>query len=159
MTEMIEKFEGRYAYLSNFWEARLEWDAGWGEWEFKDNEHAYQASKCARREEAEAIRDCLTPGQAKRLGRKVQLVQYWEAKKEPVMKELQVVKFTTHPDLAELLIGTYPLYIIEGNDWGDMYWGVCNGMGQNRLGVILMEVREEFRQRVIREAAQSIRKS
>ncbi|MBM0229350.1 hypothetical protein JNW87_31675, partial [Micromonospora sp. ATA51] len=31
--------------------------------------------------------------------------------------------------------------MLESNDWGDDDWGVCNGVGANLLGVLLMERR------------------
>lgn len=34
--------------------------------------------------------------------------------------------------------------LIEGNTWGDRIWGVCDGVGENRLGKILMRVRAEM---------------
>jgi predicted NAD-dependent protein-ADP-ribosyltransferase YbiA (DUF1768 family) len=35
--------------------------------------------------------------------------------------------------------------LIEGNYWKDTFWGICDGIGKNYLGKILMEVREEFK--------------
>lgn len=32
----------------------------------------------------------------------------------------------------------------EGNTWGDKFWGVCDGEGENHLGKLLMEVRAEL---------------
>ena len=34
--------------------------------------------------------------------------------------------------------------LVEGNTWNDTYWGVCNGVGHNHLGKILMQVRQEL---------------
>ena len=47
--------------------------------------------------------------------------------------------------LKEMLLATGNEELIEGNLWNDTYWGVCNGKGQNKLGKILMRVREELR--------------
>ena len=33
--------------------------------------------------------------------------------------------------------------IVEDNDWGDRFWGICNCEGQNNLGKILMEIRDK----------------
>jgi len=35
--------------------------------------------------------------------------------------------------------------LIEGNTWGDTYWGVCRGRGSNNLGKLLMKIREVLR--------------
>ena len=53
-------------------------------------------------------------------------------------------KFKTHPDLAAQLLATDPQELVEGNHWKDTYWGVCDGIGQNNLGKILMIVRDEI---------------
>ena len=51
----------------------------------------------------------------------------------------------TYPDLQEKLLATGDAYLEEGNYWNDTTWGVCNGVGENRLGKILMQVRDEIR--------------
>jgi hypothetical protein len=43
--------------------------------------------------------------------------------------------------LRALLISTGDTQLIEENTWGDTFWGVCNGIGKNMLGIILMDVR------------------
>lgn len=35
--------------------------------------------------------------------------------------------------------------LIEGNNHGDRYWGVVNGEGQNKFGLLLMQIRSEIR--------------
>ena len=47
--------------------------------------------------------------------------------------------------LRRRLIATGDAELMEGNDWGDRFWGVCRGKGENRLGKILMKVRAEIR--------------
>ena len=54
-------------------------------------------------------------------------------------------KFTEHLDLQERLLATGDAILIEGNTWNDTYWGVCNGVGKNTLGQLLMKIREEIR--------------
>jgi len=39
------------------------------------------------------------------------------------------IKFESNLNLRMQLIETGGDEIIEGNDWGDIYWGVCNGIG------------------------------
>ena len=60
------------------------------------------------------------------------------------MKTILKLKFIQNPDLGTKLKDTYPLYLEETNNWRDEFWGVCNGRGQNMLGKLLMEVREEL---------------
>jgi len=35
--------------------------------------------------------------------------------------------------------------LVEGNAWGDRFWGSVEGSGQNWLGRLLMEIREVTR--------------
>lgn len=60
-------------------------------------------------------------------------------------------KFVTNPELAYKLIETGKEKIVEGNSWGDRFWGVSpvdNGAGNNYLGIILMNVREKMEARL-----------
>ena len=45
---------------------------------------------------------------------------------------------------SEMLLATDDMEIIEGNVWGDTFWGVCDGKGENNLGKVLMEVRQHL---------------
>ena len=135
----ITSFTGEYRFLSNFFPAVVTLD---GE-TYPSVEHAYQAAKTTSPIAREAIRTCPKPGQAKRNGRMVQLRPDWEEIKLDVMRDLLWQKFQ-HYDLREQLLATGDRRLIEGNHWNDTFWGVCRGVGQNWLGVLLMEIREEM---------------
>lgn len=136
----IAAFKGEYRFLSNFdTTVTIEYDYAM----YPSLEHAYQAAKTLDINERRKIQDCQTPGEAKRMGKTVTLRPDWENIKLHVMRDLLRKKFSVHP-LREKLIQTYPMQLIEGNNWGDTYWGVCNGKGENRLGLLLMEVRDEL---------------
>jgi len=62
-----------------------------------------------------------------------------------VMYDLVLQKFQ-YANLRKLLLDTGGQYIQEGNTWGDRFWGVCNGIGENHLGYILMKVRDYYAQ-------------
>lgn len=136
----ILQFFGRNRFLSNFF---IEPDGSCVEVE-------YQRAKCRAPEEA-ALFDAkgLGPGQAKRLGRQVRMWADWEVIKLSIMEKLVLAKFTDHSELAALLLQTRDIELIEGNTWGDRFWGMVNvnGVweGQNHLGKILMRVREQVR--------------
>lgn len=70
----------------------------------------------------------------------------WNDIKYSVMKNLVWQKFQ-HPELKNMLLKTKNAKLVEGNTWGDVYWGVCNGVGENNLGKILMLTREELRKK------------
>ena len=61
-----------------------------------------------------------------------------------IMTALVTQKFNRHIDLRKKLLATGDEELIEGNWWGDTFWGVCRGKGDNHLGKILMEVRSKL---------------
>jgi predicted NAD-dependent protein-ADP-ribosyltransferase YbiA (DUF1768 family) len=67
----------------------------------------------------------------------------WDEVKVEVMRALVRIKFST--DLQPHLLSTGEAELVEGNWWGDQFWGVCDGKGENWLGRILMETRAAFR--------------
>ncbi len=75
----------------------------------------------------------------------VDLRSDWEEVKDEIMYKVVTCKFTQNQDLKEKLLAAGDKTLIEGNTWNDRYWGVCRGKGQNKLGQILMRVREELR--------------
>lgn len=137
---MIDRFDGEHRFLSNFWPSPVEMSG----LVFPTVEHAYVAAKSESPDVHLRVVALETPGEAKRYGRTIDLRPGWEQMKLRVMRELVRRKFK-HKDLAELLLATGDHELIEGNDWGDTYWGVCKGVGENQLGRILMRVRQEVR--------------
>ena len=152
MTAPIVKFEEEYRFLSNFWPARIKRNyidddqvpslqvVTWVS--FPSVEHAYQASKCVDIREASVFLEDTPAGFAKKMGAKVKLRPDWEVCKDAVMEHWVRRKFQ-NTELSEKLLATGDAELIEGNTWGDRYWGVCNGIGQNKLGKILMKIRAE----------------
>jgi ribA/ribD-fused uncharacterized protein len=130
----IYSFSGKYHFLSNFW---IEKDG-------LSVEHRYQAAKTLNPTEKAQIMTARTPGDAKRLGRKCTIRPGWDFMKVSEMLRLLRQKFQD-PDLKALLLATEDEHLEEGNHWGDRFWGTVNGVGSNRLGQLLMQVREELR--------------
>jgi ribA/ribD-fused uncharacterized protein len=85
--------------------------------------------------------ECFDPYRAKKLGREISVVQDWDKKKFQIMEALVRIKFLDNPELRIMLKSTGDAILVEGNTWGDKYWGVCKGEGLNMLGQILMSVR------------------
>ena len=137
---MINRFDGKYFFLSNFSPSPFRIDYVL----FPTMEHYFQANKADNQNDYWHIAYAPTPGEAKRLGRKIQLRPDWEKIKDNVMLTGLRKKFAD-PELRSLLLSTGDEELIEGNYWGDTYWGVCNGVGQNKLGKLLMQVREEIK--------------
>ena len=136
---VIREFVGPYAFLSNFAPHSTEY-AGQ---QYRTVEHAFQAAKTRDPEEQRRIREAITPRTAKALGRSVALREDWEDVKLGIMYRLVKRKFED-PELAQQLRATGTAILIEGNWWGDTFWGVSGGTGENHLGKILMRVRREL---------------
>lgn len=133
---MIDSFSGEYRWLSNFWPVPVNYDG----YVFKTVEHAYQALKCKYYNEFLEVKNCDTPGQAKRLARQKIMRDDWEQIKTQVMFHLLQQKFS-NPEVWALLVATGNQLIVEGNEWGDTFWGVCRGKGENHLGKMIMAIR------------------
>lgn len=138
---MIDKFAGSYRWLSNFWSAEVEYEGV----RYPTTEHAFQAAKTENLGQRRHVRKADTPKEAKKRGRQVALRSGWESMKDAVMLDLNRQKFRD-PDLRAKLLATGDEELVEGNTWGDTYWGVCRGKGKNRLGKILMQIRVELRE-------------
>lgn len=138
----INNFRGEYRFLSNFYETPVSY-AGLT---YRNAEAAFQAQKTLDK----AIRQTFTgmdPSEAKKAGRRVALRPDWERVKDQIMLDVVTAKFNAHPDLAEKLLATGDAELVEGNTWGDRYWGVDarTGEGLNKLGKTLMAVREALK--------------
>lgn len=136
----IDKFDGRYEFLSNFYPVDIEYDGQ----TYGSVEHAFQAAKTFDEEERRDIRYAISPGIAKRIGRHVNLRPDWNNVKINIMYELLLQKFS-RPRLRKMLLDTDDARIIEGNTWHDTFWGMCHGIGENNLGKLLEKVREDIR--------------
>ena len=136
----IDRFTGDHSFLSNFHPSPVRLD---GE-TYPTVEHAFQAAKTGDSAARERIRDAKTPASAKALGRRVQLRGDWEDVKVGTMTDLVRQKFIAHPDLATKLLATHDAELVEGNTWGDRFWGMSRGTGRNELGRILMKIRAEI---------------
>jgi N-glycosidase YbiA len=137
---MIDSFGGKYRFLSNFYTAEVVFEGR----VYPSTEHAFQAAKTLDLAERAIIAAEPSPGRAKRLGRGVSLRSDWEDIKIDVMRAVVRDKFSRHPYLAAKLLETGDQMLVEGNRWGDRFWGVTPKGGKNWLGRILMEVRDEL---------------
>lgn len=142
---MIDKFDGEYAFLSNFYPSPFTVDGI----TYPTVEHWFQAWKCKDEVQFKAIAKAKTPGEAKRIGRHCALRPDWERIKISVMYDGLKQKFA-NPELKEKLLATGDQELVEGNTWHDNTWGNCTCSkcadieGKNILGHILMDVRYEL---------------
>lgn len=143
----INCFDGKYAFLSNFYSCPVTYEGV----HYENSEAAFQAAKCCNKNDR--LQFCgLNPSQAKKLGRKIKLRPDWEKVKVLEMRKIVREKFIQNPDLKKALVSTGKATLIEGNYWHDNTWGNCtcekckNIPGKNYLGTILEDVRTEFSQ-------------
>lgn len=152
---MINKFEGKYSFLSNFYPCEITYQGI----KYPSTEHYYVAMKCNNDQMIDGIfytssdfRELVskvpTAGKVKRLGRKIKLRSDWEEKKLEIMKIGLNLKFKI-PVFRDLLLSTGSEELVEGNYWHDCVWGQCIcdkcvGKGKNHLGKLLMQVRSEL---------------
>ena len=132
-----------YGCFPNFSRHGIELDRQW----WPTTEHYFQAQKFVGTAHVEAIRCATTPRRAAERGRERSrpLRQDWEQVKDDIMHRAVLKKFQTHEEIRQVLLSTGDEEIIE-NAPSDYYWGCGkNRTGQNKLGIILAQVREELR--------------
>ncbi len=139
--DAITSFDGPYRWLSNFWLTPIKYEGR----HYPSSENAYQAAKLPNGFRVDF--EYCTPGQSKRLGRACPLPNQWDERKVEIMRDILKLKFALGTALAEKLIATGDRLLVEGNTWNDTFWGVCKGEGENQLGKLLMEIREDLRRK------------
>lgn len=137
MGDVINSFSGEYSFLSNFYKCPVTFEGRM----YGSSEAAYQASKTLDLEVRKLFEN-YSPSKSKQEGRKLKVRNDWDEVKLYNMYTIVENKFKSNPELMSKLKDTGNSYIEEGNNWGDTFWGTVNGMGENWLGLILMEVRK-----------------
>lgn len=128
-------------FLGNAYPCNLTYNG----FDYKNAEHAYQASKCPPGV-ANDVRKAPTVVIAHQMASRVAPVSDWDDLKVQVMRDILAVKFGIGSRLAAMLYETYPARILNTNSWfGDLFWGLDDGMGENWLGLLLMERRNYLR--------------
>lgn len=139
MPKWITSFRKEYIFLSNFYPASVEYEGQI----YRTVEHAYQAAKTVNPRLRDGIRLSTSPATASKLGRYLTLREGWNEMRLGVMEFLLRQKFAADP-LRQKLLDTGDMELIEGNNWGDYFWGQVNGVGDNNLGILLMKIRKEL---------------
>ena len=142
----IKGFCKEYNFLSNFYSCLVCYDT----LPFPSSEHAYMFAKLDQTHlsdlEIGNIYDSvfkMTSPEVKNWGGSIDIRFDWESIKYDTMATIVFDKFSRNVDLRNKLLLTGDKHIEELNNWSDVYWGVdVNKGGQNKLGKILMKVRE-----------------
>lgn len=137
----MASFRGEKYFLSNMYPCNVKINVNEGIYTMKSSETVFQALGCP-----ENLTDFLPLNgfEAKKLSKKLPRRADWFDVNLDVMRYALRCKFTQNPDLAAKLIAIDG-EIVEENTWHDTFWGVCNGVGKNWLGKLLMELRDELK--------------
>lgn len=140
------KTDPKYKCFSNFHLVNINFKG----LSFTSSEAAWQAQKAISEEIKRSFQN-LSPSQAKKLGRQINLRSDWEEVKYNLMVEVCYAKFSQHQGLKAILLSTGQEELVENTTgWHDNIWGNCecpeckNIQGQNLLGKALMEVRKKL---------------
>lgn len=137
---MNKGFREELFYLSNYYSCKVNYEGI----VYPSSEHAFAAAKTLDIEKRRYISQLATPGLAKRAGRQVELRPRWDYIRIDIMRDILRCKFEQNTDLKRKLLDTKDMYLEETNTWNDTFWGVCNGIGYNNLGKLLMQLRAEW---------------
>lgn len=150
---MIDRFYGQYLWLSNFAVCKIQYE-GYVYW---STQAAYQAQKfngtAIQKDRIKKIFGKIQPNEAKMLGSVIPLRQDWQEVRLGIMKELLKLKFNQQPFKTQLL-KTGDKQLVQGNYWHDTFFGKCEcskheGQGQNHLGKIIMQIRQELQNQLV----------
>jgi len=134
-------FKNKYSFLSNMCsfgkEVRIK------DLLVRSVENYYQAMKTENTYMRNFILT-LNSYEAKRIGKDIALSDDFLKDKIQIMKDALDIKFNI-PIFKYLLLSTKDTKLVEDNYWKDTFWGVCDGVGENNLGKLLMEKRAELK--------------
>ena len=139
--------EKPYGAFSNLFRRPMEFEGR----VYPTAEHAYQAGKARKDEVREWILSAPTPSLVAMAAHGLytwDIVPEWSRTKFDRMRKVLKAKFSQHEDLKKLLLSTGNARLVEAGRTDNAVnrtWGEVTGKGQNMLGVLLMEVRDEIR--------------
>jgi ribA/ribD-fused uncharacterized protein len=139
MVQIISSFRGPNFFLSNFYPCEVVFEGK----VYKSSEHAYVAAKTTDVNIRTYIAAQISPGAVKKIGRSIPLRDNWNDIRVQHMRIILESKFSDYA-LRDQLDATKGCELIEGNTWGDAFWGQCNSKGQNNLGKLLMSIRDDI---------------
>jgi ribA/ribD-fused uncharacterized protein len=138
--------EKPYGPFSNLYRRPVEFEGV----TYPTSEHAYQAGKALKPAVRDWIQAAPSPALAAMAAHGLytwDVVPNWADIKFDRMRRVLRAKFAQHADLAQLLISTGSKRLVEAgtmNNAVNRLWGEVAGVGQNMLGVMLMEIRFEL---------------
>ena len=152
--------EQPYGAFSNLYRRPVEFE---GE-VYPTSEHAYQAGKARKPAVKAWLMAAPSPALLAMAAHGLyywDIAPGWSKTKFDRMKRVLTAKFTQHEDLKELLLSTGSARLVESatvDNEVNRLWGEVNGVGKNKLGELLMEVRAEISDEAVSEASQRKRR-
>jgi predicted NAD-dependent protein-ADP-ribosyltransferase YbiA (DUF1768 family) len=166
------EFKGDKKFLSNMFETEIEFkhipeikhlfdNKYFDNKLYKSSEHIYMSMKSENKKWHKILQFIDKPTKTKTLA-SILLVPFnnilvegqfhirkdFDNLKYDIMRRIIYLKFLQNKELSDKLINLDGL-IEERNCWNDIYWGTCDGIGENNLGKILMEVRDYLKSKRI----------
>lgn len=136
----INKFEDKYSFLHNDYKCDIYYDG----YLYNNLTTAFYAQ--ALDEDSPITKEefsLYTAKEARSSIEAIKLPSHWDLVATPLMYRLLYVKFSENHDLFEMLISTGNAFITYVSD-DDTVYGVSNGVGENRLGFMLMNIRDRL---------------
>jgi len=138
---VISQFKDEFHFLSNMYLVDIHYKGI----DFNSVEQAYQYQKTTSDREGLKVLRCSDPKKVKGIAKGFKFIREdWNDVRLNIMYNLLWIKFN-NPQLREALLLTDGYELVEGNGWGDEFWGVCDGVGENYLGKLLMKVRDKLK--------------
>lgn len=136
-------YEQEFYIFSNFSSFKLNWKG----YDWMTSEHAYHSEKFEDENILKQLKETRSAHDAFKfaVANKNKYKKNWDDIKLSVMKEILRAKVEQHPYVKKKLLESGNKELIE-NSWRDSFWGWGeNKNGQNHLGKLWMEVREEIK--------------
>ena len=135
-------YENEFYVFSNFSSFAIEWKGKL----YMTSEHVFHSEKFEDPDLKEKIRTARSAHDALKIAEanKDKHRSDWDAVELKAMKEILRAKVEQHPYVKKKLLESGDKELIE-DSWRDSYWGWGpNKDGENHLGKLWMEVRDEF---------------
>lgn len=148
MSKYVGSFSGDLEFLSNMYKIPIyfnesKYDNFQPDFKvYPSSENLYQALKCKYIKDRELFQN-VDPHKSKRIGKTIEIRSDWDNVRLEAMKLAIDLKFK-NIELGEKLIDLPDGKIIEFNNWGDRFFGICNGEGLDHLGKILRAKKQQI---------------
>lgn len=141
MAKEIKGFTGEYEFLSNAYPCTVEYKG----LKYTNAEAAFQASRCFD-ENAKKKFTKLSASKAREKGRKVTSIDpAFVVYEVDIMYDVLSHKFKQNEDLKNKLLATGDAKLINESVFRDTLYGVHDGVGDNMLGNLLEELRDDLK--------------